>query len=88
MNPKTAREAEAAEFGRKLRGFGINLLVRDVLDSVNFLRAVLQMKVHRNNQDFVVVKSGKTYFQLHADHTHHSNTYLLYCPRTVPAEQG
>ena len=26
MNPKTAREAEAAEFGRKLRGFGIRTL--------------------------------------------------------------
>jgi len=26
MNPIIAREAEAAEFGRELRGFGINLL--------------------------------------------------------------
>jgi len=60
MNPKTAREAEAAEFGRKLSGFGINLLVRDVLASVNFLREVLQMKVHRDNQDFAVVQSGRT----------------------------
>ena len=69
MNPKTAREAEATEFGRKLRGFGINLLVRDVLASVKFLREVLQMKVHRANQDFAVVQSGSAYFQLHADHT-------------------
>ena len=50
MNPKTAREAEAEEFGRKLRGFGINLIVKDVLASVNFLREVLQMKVHRANK--------------------------------------
>ncbi len=64
MNPKTAREAEAVEFGRKLRGFGINLLVRDVLASVNFLREVLQMKVHRENRDFAVVQSGRAYFQL------------------------
>ena len=73
MNPKTAREAEAAEFGRNLSGFGINLIVKDVLDSVNFLREVLQMKVHRANQDFAVVQSGSAYFQLHADHTYHSN---------------
>ena len=73
MNPKTAREAEATEFGRKLRGFGINLIVKDVLASVNFLREVLQMKVHRANRDFAVVQSGSAYFQLHADHTYHSN---------------
>ena len=73
MNYKIARKAEAAEFGRKLRGFGINLLVRDVLASVNFLREVLQMKVHRDNHEFAVVQSGRTYFQLHADHTYHSN---------------
>ena len=73
MNLKIDREAEAAEFGRKLRGFGINLLVRDVLASVNFLGEVLQMKVHRDNHDFAVVQSGRAYFQLHADHTYHSN---------------
>ena len=82
MNPKTAREAEAAEFGRKLRGFGINLLVRDVLASVKFLREVLQMKVHRANQDFAVVQSGRTYFQLHADHTYHANPL----PSLLPQE--
>ena len=81
MNPKTAREAEAAEFGRKLRGFGINLLVRDVLASVNFLREVLQMKVHRDNHDFAVVQSGRAYFQLHADHTYHSNPLTSLLPQ-------
>ena len=88
MNLKTAREAEAAEFGRKLRGFGINLLVRDVLASVNFLREVLQMKVHRDNRDFAVVQSGRAYFQLHADHTYHSNPLPSLVPRRVSAEQA
>ena len=31
------------------------------------------MKVHRANRDFAVVQSGRAYFQLHADHTYHSN---------------
>jgi len=88
MNPKTAREAEAAEFGIKLRGFGINLIVKDVLASVNFLRDVLQMKVHRDNQDFAVVQSGRTYFQLHADHTYHSNPLPSLLPQEGAAEQG
>jgi len=81
LNPKTAREAEADEFGRKLNGFGINLLVSDVLASVNFPREVLQMKVHHDNQDFKMVQSGRTYFQLHADHTYHSNPLPSLLPR-------
>ena len=31
------------------------------------------MKTHRSDHDFAVVESRGTYFQLHADHTYHSN---------------
>ncbi|MBT3770477.1 MAG: glyoxalase, partial [Acidiferrobacteraceae bacterium] len=31
MDEQTARDAPAVEFGRALKGFGINLLVRDVM---------------------------------------------------------
>ena len=40
------------------------------------------MKVHRDNQNFAVVQSGRTYFQLHADHTYHSNPL----PSLLPQE--
>ena len=30
MNPKIAKKAEAVEFGRALRDFGLNILVSDV----------------------------------------------------------
>ena len=73
MNPKIAKEAEAVEFGCALRNFGLNLLVRDVAATVLFLKQVLHMKTHRSDHDFAVVESRGTYFQLHADHTYHSN---------------
>ena len=73
MNPKIAKEAEAVEFGSALRNFGLNLLVRDVAATVLFLKQVLHMKTHRSDHDFAVVESRGTYFQLHADHTYHSN---------------
>ena len=73
MNPKIAKEAEAVEFGSALRNFGLNLLVRDVAATVLFLKQVLHMKIHRSDHDFAVVESRGTYFQLHADHTYHSN---------------
>jgi len=73
MNPKIAKKAEAVEFGRALRNFGLNILVSDVATTVLFLEQVLQMKTHRSNRDFAVLESHRTYFQLHADHTYHSN---------------
>ena len=73
MNPKIAKEAEAVEFGSALRNLGLNLLVRDVAATVLFLKQVLHMKAHRSDHDFAVVESRGTYFQLHADHTYHSN---------------
>jgi len=39
------------------------------------------MKVHRDKQDFAVVQSGRTYFQIHADHTYHSNPLLSLLPQ-------
>ena len=73
MNPKIAKKAEAAEFGRALKGLGLNILVSDVATTVLFLEQVLQMKTHRSNRDFAVLKYHRTYFQLHVDHTYHSN---------------
>ena len=73
MNPNIAKKAEAVEFGSALRGFGLNILVSDVANTVLFLEQVLQMKTHRSNRDFAVLEYHRTYFQLHADHTYHSN---------------
>ena len=85
MNPKIAKKAEAVEFGRALRNFGLNILVSDVATTVLFLEQVLQMKTHRSNRDFAVLESHQTYFQLHADHTYHSIPYFHCChrPETV-----
>ena len=73
MDPKIAREAPAAEFGRALKGFGVNLLVKDVARTVTFLTDVLTMQVHRADADFAVLELEGELFQLHADHTYHDN---------------
>ena len=74
MNPKIAKEAEAVEFCSALRNFGLHFSgKRDVAATVLFLKQVLHMKIHRSDHDFAVVESRGTYFQLHADHTYHSN---------------
>ena len=62
MNPKIAKKAEAVEFGRALRDFGLNILVSDVATTVLFLEQVLQMKTHHSNRDFAVLASHRTFF--------------------------
>ena len=57
----------AAEFGRSLRGLGVNLLCRDVPATVAFLRAVFGLAVHRAGPDFALVAHDGALFQLHSD---------------------
>ena len=73
MDSKTAREAPAAEFGKTLKGFGVNLLARDVRKTTDFLKDVLGMKAHRSDKDFAVLEHRGEFFQVHADHTYHEN---------------
>jgi hypothetical protein len=66
----------AADFGRSLRGIGLNLLVRDVVALAGFLGDVFGMKAHRINADFAIMTYCEQVFQLHADATYHSNPLL------------
>lgn len=63
----------AGEFGRSLRGIGINLLVRDVRAEAAFLAQVFGMTAHRVSADFAIMRYGSGVFQLHADGTYHSH---------------
>ena len=75
MDKSIAREASAPEFGRNLKGFGINLLVKDIGKTTAFLKEILGMEIHRADQDFAVLEHDGNFFQLHADHTYHETTH-------------
>lgn len=70
----------AEEYGRSLKGLGINLLVRDVARSVAFATEVLEATVAVADQDFAVLRytKGRTAaeWMLHADGTYHANPLL------------
>ncbi len=70
MNLETV---SAEEFGRSLCGLGLNVLVKSVPRTTDFLSAVFSMKVHRQSADFAIVSYTDQLFQLHADHTYHSH---------------
>lgn len=71
---------KAGDFGRSLRGIGLNLLVRDVHRQVAFLSSVFGMTAYQVTADFAIVIYGDQLFQLHGDQTYASNPLLSLVP--------
>jgi hypothetical protein len=66
-----------------LRGLSVNLLVRDVLQEVEFLRTVFGMQTYKVSQDFAICVHGDSVFQLHADHTFTTNALYGLLPESA-----
>ena len=68
---------DAAEVGRALRGFGLNLLCRQVIPLAESIASVLEMRVIRANDDYAIIAGPQVakslIIQLHADATYHAN---------------
>lgn len=78
----------AGDFGKSLRGIGLNLLVRDVVEQCRFLEAIFGVKSHRVSADFAIVTYGDQVFQLHSDGTYHSNPLQGLLPDNPPRGAG
>lgn len=77
-----------ADFGKSLRGFGVNILVRDVRDTCAFLREVFGLGIHRLSDDFAIVSHGDQIFQLHSDGTYSAHPLLSLLPENPPRGTG
>ncbi|MBC6406350.1 MAG: hypothetical protein GDA41_11650 [Rhodospirillales bacterium] len=66
----------AGDYGRSLKGMGVNLLVADMTPALRFQREVLGLTPVYSNADFAVLRHGGSEWMLHADHTY-SNHPLL-----------
>src|SRR5262249_54936204 len=68
----------ADDYGRSLKGLGVNLVVRDVSRSIAFARNVLGAETIYGDKDFAVLRQGpagphQAEWMLHADGTYHSH---------------
>lgn len=78
-SPQGARDfMPAEEYGRSLKGLGVNLLVKDIARSTLFARDVLGAEIVHSDKDFAVLRQGPTgphqaEWMLHADGTYHSH---------------
>lgn len=78
----------AEDFGKSLRGIGLNLLVRDVRATCAFLAAVFDFNAYRVSDDFAIITAGKEVFQLHSDGTYADNPLLGLLPENPPRGAG
>jgi catechol 2,3-dioxygenase-like lactoylglutathione lyase family enzyme len=82
----------ADEYGRSLKGLGVNLLVRDVARSVAFAKDVLGAAVAFADKDFAVLRHhtprAAAEWMLHADGTYHANPLLPLLDESAPRGLG
>ncbi|WP_374374987.1 VOC family protein [Dongia sp.] len=93
MSSDTGEFPSGEDYGRSLKGFGINLLVRDVAKTVAFSRDILQAEIAIADRDFAVLRhrvAGRVLaeWMLHADATYHSNPLLGLVPADGPRGTG
>lgn len=63
----------AEETGRALEGFGVNLLVTDVENTISFLTTVFGFSVMSSSRDYALLSFKNHLYQLHGDHTYSNN---------------
>jgi len=63
----------APEYGRRLRGLGVNLIVRDIFAALSFQSEVLAAEILHNDPDFAAMKAFGAEWMLHADHTYNNH---------------
>ncbi|RED54146.1 hypothetical protein [Aestuariispira insulae] len=73
MSSKSTRpewEISGDDYGRSLRGFGINLLVSDIERTIAFCEQVLQAHTRYWNEDIAIFQASGFEWMVHADHTY------------------
>ena len=60
----------ADQYGRSLKGLGLNLLVADMETALAFQTNVLAANVVYSDPDFAVIRGYGSEWMLHADHTY------------------
>ncbi len=76
------------DLGASLKGIGLNLLVRDVLEEVRFLELVFGVQSHQLSEDFAIISYHGQVFQLHSDSTYGKHPLFNLLPENPPRGVG
>ena len=72
----TTTKPKGDEYGRSLKGLGLNLLVTKMQPHIDFLTNTLDLSVTYHDEDFAIVAHQGQEFMLHSDRTYHDNPLL------------
>ncbi len=72
----------AAQVSHLLAGFGVNLLVSDVRNTVLFLQSIFNFTDLRCSGDYALLRHRDHYYQLHSDQTYSSHPLLSVLPES------
>ncbi len=78
----------AEETGQALAGFGVNLLVTDVENTVLFLTTVLGFSAITSSRDYALLSVNNQLFMLHGDHTYWDNPLPSLLPESGARGSG
>ncbi len=78
----------ATVFAHRLRGVGVNLIVRDVPAMVRFMAEVFGLRSHRVSADFALLDHDGALIQLHADRTFARHPLHALLPEGAPRGSG
>ncbi len=78
----------APEYGRGLSGFGVNLLVRGIEESLRFHTEVLGAEVVYHDPDIAVLRFDSAEWMLHAYHTYDAHPLFAVVSGDAPKGVG
>ena len=78
----------AAEYGRSLTGFGVNLLVRSIEKALPFQTEVLGASVVYHDADIAVLRFESAEWMLHAYHTYDAHPFYPVITGDAPKGVG
>jgi uncharacterized glyoxalase superfamily protein PhnB len=78
----------ADDYGRSLPKFSVNLLVRNVRESLPFYRDVLGALVRYFDEDFAALNLAGAEFMLHADHSYDHHPLHSYIAGVEAGRRG
>jgi len=64
------------DYGKRLRGFSINLLSRNLPRALVFQRDVIKANIQHEDEDLLILSGYESHWMVHADHTYDAHPLL------------
>ena len=78
----------ASEYSKDLSGLTINLLVKDIKHSINFLQKIINAKIIYQDPDFAAIEGFGSSWNIYSYHTYDNHAYINIIKSSKPKGLG